>query len=88
MGIFMKGVLMRRNMFVYLYILVFLFTLGADGFARERESSEAVINELRQEIQKIREQMEAEKQTYEERLKEMQEKIVELLKKYGATELN
>jgi len=66
---------MKRELLVFLYIFGFLFTLGANGFAQERGTSEAVVNELKQEIQKLRDQMEAERRVYDKRLQKMQEKI-------------
>ena len=66
---------MIKKIFVFLFLFGSIITLGAECFAEKKEPSQAVINELRQEIQKIREQMEAEKLAYEARLKEMQKKI-------------
>ena len=66
---------MKRELFVFLYISGFLFTLGGNGFARERGTSEEVVNELKQEIQELRDQMKVERRAYDQRLQKMQEKI-------------
>ncbi|MBW1903264.1 MAG: hypothetical protein JRJ20_16800, partial [Deltaproteobacteria bacterium] len=66
---------MKRELFVFLYISGFLFTLGGNGFAQERGTSEEVVNELKQEIQELRDQMEVERRAYDQRLQKMQEKI-------------
>ena len=65
---------MNRKLVFFIFILGFVFTLGTHGFSQERGTSEA-INELKQEIQKLRDQMEAEKRGLRSRLQKMQEKI-------------
>jgi outer membrane murein-binding lipoprotein Lpp len=70
-----KGVLMRMKLVVFASILGLIFVSGSNCFAQEGGASEKVVNELKQEIERLRARMEAEKKAYEERLNKMQEKI-------------
>lgn len=66
---------MNRKLIFFIFISGVVFTLGTHCFSQERGASVEVINELKQEIQNLREQMEVEKRGYEVRLEEMQDKI-------------
>ena len=66
---------MNRIFVLIFFMSVFIFAQGTHCFSQEREASVEAINELKQEIQKLRKQMEAEKRAHEVRLKEMQDKI-------------
>ncbi len=67
---------MKRYLILFIcIILTGLFTQGTPAFGQEEVISIEMINELKKEIHKLREQMKAERKANEKRIKEMQKKL-------------